>query len=67
MMSRSVSRLTLKGMFLMTMAVGITSSSIPGVPGASPGVIMCPMGGEPDEDRSELLGGESDRLSGMPA
>lgn len=70
MMSRSVSRLTLNGMFLMTMAVGIISSSMPGigVPGASPGVIMCPMGGEPpEEDKSELLGGERDRLSGMAA
>ncbi len=33
MISKSVSRLTVKGMFLMTIAVGITSSSL-GVPGA---------------------------------
>ena len=67
MISRSVSRFTLNGMFLMTIAVGITSSSTPGVPGAMPGVITwSPMTGEsPDEEISELLFGDSERLSGM--
>ena len=63
MISRSVSRFTLNGMFLMTIAVGIISSS-PGVPGVMAGVRTCPMVGEPPEDeRSELLFGDSERLS----
>lgn len=42
MISRRVSRFTLKGMFFMTMAVGIISSSFDwlGVEGAMPGVRM---------------------------
>jgi len=60
MMSRSASRLTLKGMFLMTMAVGIISSSPPWL-----GALMCGRGGEPPPDeRSELLGDDRERLSG---
>lgn len=68
MISRSVSRLTLNGMFLITMAVGITSSSKlpPGVVGTMPAVMLWPMTGEPpDDERSELLLGDSERLSGM--
>lgn len=74
MMSSSVSRFTLNGMFLMTIAVGITSSSKPGVPGATPGVpgpipgvMTCPpsTGEPPDDERSELLFGDRERLSGM--
>lgn len=58
MISRSVSRLTLNGMFLMTMAVGMTSSS--GLTGG----LRCARGGEPPaEEKSELLCGESERLS----
>ena len=63
MMSRRVSLLTLKGIFLMTIAVGIISSSFPwtGVVGA----LICDVGGEPPvEEKSELSLGESDRLSG---
>ena len=62
MMSRRVSLLTLKGIFLMTIAVGITSSSFPwtGVIGA----LIWDAGGEPPvEEKSELLLGESDRVS----
>lgn len=58
--------MTLKGMFLMTIAVGIISSSAPwpSAPGM-PGVVMFGSGGEPPpEERSELLGGERERLSG---
>jgi len=64
MMSKRVSLLTLKGIFLMTIAVGMTSSSFPwtGVVGA----LICDAGGEPPaEEKSELLLGESDRLSGV--
>jgi hypothetical protein len=62
MISRRDSRFTLKGMFLMTIAVGIISSSgfWPGVEG-----MRWPMGGEPPEDeKSELLLGERGRFSG---
>jgi hypothetical protein len=62
-MSRRVSLLTLKGMFLITIAVGMTSSSFPcaGVVGA----LTCDVGGEPPaEEKSELLFGESDLISG---
>lgn len=62
MMSKRVSLLTLKGIFLITIAVGITSSSFPctGVVGA----LICDAGGEPPvEEKSELSLGESDRLS----
>jgi hypothetical protein len=70
MMSRSVSFLTLKGMFLMTMAVGMISSSprapMGGVAMPGGGAIMWPMGGgEPLEERSELLCGESERWSAI--
>lgn len=66
--SSKVSRLTLKGMFFMTIAVGIISSSaLPGVPGLTEEACIWLMGGEPDEDRSELFGGERERLSGIPA
>ena len=64
MMSNRVSLLTLKGIFLMTIAVGIISSSFPwaGVVGA----VSCDAGGEPPvEEKSELLLGESDLLSGV--
>ncbi len=61
MISKSVSRLTVKGMFLMTIAVGITSSSL-GVPGAR-GICMWCKGGEPPEDISELVGGDIERES----
>ena len=67
MMSRRVSRLTLKGMFLMTMAVGITSSSAlrPGGGRVEGGALMCGRGGEPPpEERSELLGEDRERVSG---
>ena len=71
MISRSVSRFTLNGMFLMTIAVGIISSSWRwlGVPGVlMVGARTCGMVGEPPEDeRSELLFGERERLSPMPA
>lgn len=63
-MSRRVSLLTLKGIFLITMAVGMISSSFPwaGVVGA----FSCDVGGEPPaEEKSELLFGESDLLSGV--
>lgn len=69
MMSRRVSRFTLKGMFLMTIAVGIISSSADrlGVVGGMPEFSMCPIVGEPpEEERSELFGGDRERLSGMP-
>lgn len=68
MISRSVSRFTLNGMFLMTIAVGITSSSRLGVPGALIcGPRTCGMVGEPpEEERSELLFGDRERLSLMP-
>ena len=69
MISRSVSRFTLNGMFLITIAVGIISSSSPppGVPGAMPGVMTCPprTGEPPDDEMSELLFGDRERLSGM--
>lgn len=64
-MSSNVSRFTLKGMFLMTIAVGMISSSAPrpGVPGVT-GTCMDVGGGDPpEEDRSELLWGDSERLS----
>ena len=61
MISKRVSRLTVKGMFLMTIAVGITSSSL-GVPGAR-GTCMCCNGGEPPEEMSELVGGDIERES----
>lgn len=62
MISRRVSRLTLKGMFLMTMAVGMISSS--GLEGVMVGT-RWPMGGEPpEEEKSELLLGERGRFSG---
>lgn len=68
MMSRSVSRFTLKGIFLITMAVGITSSSRPpwlGVFGPMGGACRCAMGGEPPiDEKSELLWGDRGRLSG---
>ena len=62
MISKSVSRLTVNGMFLITIAVGITSSSLacPGVPGAR-GTCMCCIGGEPPDDISELVGGDIER------
>jgi hypothetical protein len=67
-MSRRVSRLTLKGIFLITMAVGITSSSRPtwlGVVGPMGGARTCAIGGEPPTDeKSELLCGDRGRLSG---
>jgi hypothetical protein len=66
--SRRVSRLTLKGMFLMTMAVGIISSSgfMAGDVGGIGAGLMCAVGGEPpDEEKSELLWGDSERLSGV--
>ena len=66
MMSSKVSLLTLKGIFLMTIAVGIISSSFPwaGVVGA----LICVAGGEPPvEEKSELLLGERDLLSGVGA
>lgn len=69
-MSRSVSRFTLNGMFLITMAVGIMSSSAPrapGVVGPRLGVTTLPIGGEPpDDEKSELLLGDNERLSEMP-
>lgn len=66
-MSSKVSRLTLKGMFFMTIAVGMTSSSPNGVPGVMGGACMWLKGGDPpEEDRSELLGGDRERLSGIP-
>lgn len=70
MMSSNVSRFTLKGMFLMTIAVGMISSSAPktGVPGVTGGACMAVGGGDPpEEDRSELLWGDSERLSLMLA
>lgn len=65
MISSNVSRLTLNGMFLMTIAVGMTSSSRP--PWPIPGVITWPpMTGEsPEDEMSELLLGDRERLSGM--
>lgn len=68
-MSSSVSRFTLNGMFLMTIAVGIMSSSDPGAAGWAVGIggggLRCPIGGEPPaEEKSELLLGERERLSG---
>ena len=69
-MSSNVSRFTLKGMFLMTIAVGMISSSAPkpGVPGVTGGACMVVGGGDPpEEDRSELLWGDSERLSLMLA
>jgi hypothetical protein len=64
MMSRSVSRLTLKGMFLMTIAVGMTSSSNWGMGGVEiiGGAVMWPIGGEPPDDRDErsVFWGEKD-------
>lgn len=69
-MSSNVSRFTLKGMFLMTIAVGMISSSAPrlGVPGVTGGACMVVGGGDPpEEDRSELLWGDSERLSPMLA
>ena len=70
MISSNVSRLTLNGMFLMTIAVGMTSSSrppAPGVPGAMPGVMTWPpmMGESPEDEMSELLLGDRERLSGI--
>lgn len=68
MISRRVSRLTLKGMFLMTIAVGIISSSAPwpSAPGMLPGVEMFGSGGEPPpEERSELLGGREGAIIGV--
>jgi hypothetical protein len=75
-MSRRVSRLTLKGMFLITIAVGIISSSGFGVIAEEATVVAvltdgvlifalrCPRGGEPpEEEKSELLLGERERLS----
>jgi hypothetical protein len=56
--SRRVSRLTLKGIFLITMAVGIISSSIlwEGVEGPMGEGLRWPMGGEPPaEEKSELF------------
>ena len=41
MISSKVSRLTLKGMFLMTIAVGMISSSPAGVPGVIGGCGAC--------------------------
>ena len=70
MISRRVSRFTLKGMFLMTIAVGIISSSglWPGVEGPKGGGARLPIGGEPPEDeKSELLLGERERFSGTTA
>ena len=69
MISSRVSRLTLNGMFFMTIAVGIISSSLPtGVPELTGGACIWLMGGDPpDEERSELFGGERERLSGIPA
>jgi hypothetical protein len=74
MISRRVSRLTLNGMFLITMAVGIISSS--GLTllavlmlgwAEAKGVVFALrwlIGGEPPEDeKSELLLGDNDRLS----
>lgn len=67
MISRSDSRLTLKGMFLMTMAVGITSSSRPGRGGVEIiGGATWPMGGDPpeeSEERSDVFWGDSERWS----
>jgi hypothetical protein len=65
-MSRRVSRLTLKGIFLITIAVGMTSSSafwlgLAAIGGDERWAIG---GGEPPaEEKSELLWGESERLS----
>lgn len=70
MISRSVSRFTLNGMFLMTMAVGIISSSKarPGVAEERFGVRTWPMMGDPpDDERSELLLGDRERVSANPA
>lgn len=64
--SSNVSRLTLNGIFLITMAVGMISSSgfKLGVDGAMGG-LRCPIGGEPPaEEKSELLFGDKERLSG---
>lgn len=67
-MPRRVSRFTLNGIFLMTMAVGMISSSefCAGVTGGmGAGVAMWPIGGEPPaEEKSELLCGDKERLSG---
>jgi hypothetical protein len=74
MMSRRVSFLTLKGMFLVTIAVGIISSSVFGViteATVADGVFIFALrfsrGGEPPEgDKSEVLLGERERWSWEP-
>lgn len=73
MISSNVSRLTLNGMFLITMAVGITSSSplmlplaaLPDVTGGDCiGTCSCDTGGgEPPDEMSELDGGDIERES----
>ena len=65
-MSSKVSRLTLNGMFLMTMAVGMISSSDPPLMGGEDmfvGTWRWCKGGDPPEDRSELEGGDMERPS----
>ena len=60
MMSSRVSRLTLNGIFLITIAVGMISSSMPGV-WAATGCCIVWGGDVPPDEMSELLtGGESD-------
>jgi hypothetical protein len=57
--------LTLKGMFLITMAVGIISSSgfPPGVVGIAGGLWWAIGGDPPEEEKSELFWGDKERLS----
>lgn len=71
MISSRVSRLTLKGIFFMTIAVGIISSSLDAAvraDGTVPiGFGMWCIGGEPPDDMSELDGGDMERASGIVA
>ena len=64
--------MTLNGMFLMTIAVGIISSSAPGTPGDGDSIGGCWMparGGEPPPEERSVLPGDIDRWSvyGLPA
>ena len=61
--------MTLKGMFLMTIAVGIISSSgfMPGDVGGTGAELLFAIGGDPpEEEKSELFWGDRERSSTAP-